>query len=72
MFTKVASDGQARRSGVIAVGWPARRANLCRQPIRADIVGVHLQVAAEDIVECNVPPYEAQLRIEVLRHGAAR
>lgn len=46
--------------------------HVCQQPIQADIVGVHLQVAAEDIVECNVPPYEEQLRIEVLRHGAAR
>lgn len=44
--------------------------HVCRQPIRADIVGVHLQVAPGDIVECHVPPYEAQLRIEVIRHGA--
>ena len=34
-------------------------------------VGVHLQVAAHDIVECNVPPYEMEFCIEVLRHGAA-
>lgn len=44
----------------------------CRQAIRADIVGVHLQVAPSDIVECHVPPYEEQLCIEVWRHGAAR
>lgn len=44
----------------------------CRQPVRADIVGVHLQVAADDVVECHVPPYEDQLRIEVWRHGATR
>jgi pyrimidine operon attenuation protein/uracil phosphoribosyltransferase len=44
----------------------------CQQPIRADIVGVHLQVAADDIVECNVPPFEQEFCIEVVRHGAAR
>jgi pyrimidine operon attenuation protein/uracil phosphoribosyltransferase len=38
-----------------------------QQPIRADIVGVRLQVAPGDIIECNVPPYELQLRIEVVR-----
>lgn len=43
-----------------------------QQPIRADIVGIHLQVAATDIVECNVPPYEQTFCIEVVRHGAAR
>lgn len=46
--------------------------HICQQPIRADIVGVHLQVAAQDIVECNVPPYETEFCIEVWRHGAAR
>lgn len=46
--------------------------HVCQQPIRADIVGVHLQVAAQDIVECNVPPYETEFCIEVWRHGAAR
>lgn len=45
--------------------------HVCQQPIHADIVGVHLQVAATDIVECNVPPYESAFCIEVLRHGAA-
>ena len=43
---------------------------VCRQPIRADIVGVRLQVAAGDIIECNVPPYEEQFRIDVQRRGA--
>jgi len=39
------------------------------QPIHADIVGIRLQVAPQDIVECHVPPYEADFRIEVARHG---
>lgn len=34
---------------------------------RADVVGVHLQVAPPDVVECHVPPYEACFPIEVLR-----
>jgi pyrimidine operon attenuation protein/uracil phosphoribosyltransferase len=36
-------------------------------PIRADVVGVHLQVAPQDIVECHVPPYEPLFQIELLR-----
>ncbi|SDK43136.1 phosphoribosyltransferase family protein [Pseudomonas indica] len=39
-----------------------------RQPIRADIIGIRLQVAPGDIVECNVPPYESTFRIDILRH----
>lgn len=39
------------------------------QPIHADIVGIRLQVAPLDIVECHVPPYEPDLRIEIVRHG---
>jgi len=38
-----------------------------RLPVRADVVGVRLQVAAGDVVECNVPPYEPTFRIELLR-----
>ncbi len=40
-------------------------------PVRADIVGVHLQVAPGDIVECHVPPYEEQFKIELLRPDRA-
>ena len=36
-------------------------------PIRADIVGVHLQVAPGDVVECHVQPYEPLFQIELLR-----
>lgn len=42
------------------------------QPVRADIVGIRLQVAPQDIVECHVPPYEADFRIELARHGQRR
>jgi len=44
---------------------------VARLPIRASIVGVKLQVAAGDVVECNVPPYEDELKIELLRPSAA-
>jgi len=36
-------------------------------PIRVDAVGVHLQVAPADVVECHVPPYEPLFQIELLR-----
>jgi pyrimidine operon attenuation protein/uracil phosphoribosyltransferase len=36
-------------------------------PIRADITGMRLDVAPQDIVECNVPPYEAEFRIDLLQ-----
>jgi len=40
---------------------------VARLPIRANIVGVKLQIAAGDVVECHVPPYEETLKIELLR-----
>lgn len=36
-------------------------------PVHADVVGVHLQVAPSDVVECHVPPYEPLFQIEILR-----
>ncbi len=38
-------------------------------PIRADITGMRLDVAPRDIIECNVPPYEKEFRIELLQRG---
>lgn len=35
-------------------------------PLRADVVGLRLQVAAGDIVECRVPPYEPDFGIVVV------
>jgi len=40
-----------------------------RMPIRADIVGLALEVAPGDIIECNVPPYETDFAIDVWRPG---
>ncbi|MGA7178495.1 MAG: phosphoribosyltransferase family protein [Thiobacillaceae bacterium] len=36
-------------------------------PVRADIVGVRLDVAPSDVIECNVPPYEESFRIDLLQ-----
>ncbi|SMF01216.1 bifunctional pyr operon transcriptional regulator/uracil phosphoribosyltransferase PyrR [Pseudogulbenkiania subflava] len=44
--------------------------HVTRLPLHADVVGLHLQVAPPDIVECHVPPYEAEFKI-VLRKPAA-
>jgi len=41
--------------------------NVARLPIRADIVGIRLQVAPPDIVECHVPPYERDFAVELVR-----
>lgn len=36
-------------------------------PVRTDIVGVRLDVAPSNIIECNVPPYENSFRIDLLQ-----
>jgi pyrimidine operon attenuation protein / uracil phosphoribosyltransferase len=38
-----------------------------RLPVRADVVGVTLQIAPDDVIECNVPPYEDDFAIDLLR-----
>ena len=38
-----------------------------RLPVHADVVGVRLAVAPADIVECHVPPYEAEFKIELVK-----
>ncbi|HUW50371.1 MAG TPA: phosphoribosyltransferase family protein [Sulfuricella sp.] len=38
-------------------------------PIRADITGMRMDVAPQDIIECNVPPYEAEFKIDLLQPG---
>lgn len=62
-----------------ALDWAARRGaaeirvavladrHVSLLPVRADIVGAHLQLAPEDVVECHVPPYEPELAIELVR-----
>ncbi|MGE5319635.1 MAG: phosphoribosyltransferase family protein [Hyphomicrobiaceae bacterium] len=36
-------------------------------PVRTDIVGVRLDVAPSNIIECNVPPYESSFRIDLVQ-----
>ena len=38
-------------------------------PVRTDIVGMRLDAAPTDIIECNVPPYEPDFRIDLLQPG---
>ncbi len=40
-------------------------------PVRADIVGVRLDVAPSNIIECNVPPYEASFKIDLVQPGSS-
>lgn len=40
---------------------------VARLPVHADVVGVRLDIAPGDIIECNVPPYEPEFRIELLQ-----
>ncbi|HRQ47262.1 MAG TPA: phosphoribosyltransferase, partial [Rhodocyclaceae bacterium] len=40
---------------------------IARLPVVADIVGARLQISHPDVIECNVPPYEQDLRIDVCR-----
>lgn len=38
-----------------------------RLPVHADIVGARMQIAAADVIECNVPPYEPVWRVDLYR-----
>jgi len=38
-----------------------------RMPVRADIVGLTLKIAPEDVIECNVPPYEPDFAVDLWR-----
>ena len=58
----------ARQPAVLLAAVLADR-HASRLPLRADVVGVHLQLAPSDIVECHVPPYEPDFRIDLLRPG---
>lgn len=40
---------------------------VARLPLHADIVGMRLDIAPEDVIECNVPPYEDEFKIELLQ-----
>ncbi len=40
-------------------------------PVRVDVAGVRLDVAASDIIECRVPPYEPEWGIHLVQPGIA-
>ncbi|MFT3807844.1 phosphoribosyltransferase family protein [Arenimonas sp.] len=40
-----------------------------RMPVRADIVGLTMKIAPTDVIECNVPPYESDFAVDLLRPG---
>lgn len=46
--------------------------HIASMPIRADIVGLTLEVAADDVIECHVPPYEPTLQIDLCRRGSSQ
>jgi pyrimidine operon attenuation protein/uracil phosphoribosyltransferase len=41
--------------------------DVARLPVRTDVVGARLDVAPGDIIECNVPPFEPEFRIDLCR-----
>jgi pyrimidine operon attenuation protein/uracil phosphoribosyltransferase len=41
--------------------------DVSRLPVRTDVVGMRLDVAPGDIIECNVPPFEPELRIDLCK-----
>ena len=45
---------------------------VARLPVHADVLGVRLDVAPSDIIECNVPPYEPTFKVDVLQPHALR
>ena len=36
-------------------------------PMKADVLGLRLDIAPPDVIECNVPPYEPEFKIELLK-----
>ena len=38
-----------------------------RMPLRADIVGITMKIAPDDVIECNVPPYESDFAVDLWR-----
>lgn len=41
-----------------------------RVPVHADIVGATVQIAPDDVIECNVPPFEPELAVDIWRPAA--
>ena len=41
-----------------------------RVPVRADVVGLTIKIAPDDVIECKVPPYEQEFAVDLWRPGA--
>lgn len=41
-------------------------------PIKAEIIGIDLQIAYGDVVECHIPPYESEFQIQLLQLDDAK
>ncbi len=57
---------QLRRPAAIRVAVLVDR-DIALLPVCADVVGVHLNVAPGDVVDCRVPPYEPTFAIHLKR-----
>ncbi|MBB5016377.1 phosphoribosyltransferase family protein [Rehaibacterium terrae] len=42
-----------------------------RWPVRAQVVGATLRIAPDDVIECSVPPFEAEWAITLCRQSGA-
>ncbi len=67
MIPNAALDRSSRKKLRMHTGSSAFDRGVAKLPVRTDIVGVRLDVAPSDIIECNVPPYEAHFRIDLLQ-----
>jgi pyrimidine operon attenuation protein/uracil phosphoribosyltransferase len=61
---------RAKGADCVRVAVLADRGN-ARLPVHADVVGLHLEVPEGWVVECNVPPYEPELGIDLNHLGPA-
>ncbi|MDC7715490.1 phosphoribosyltransferase family protein [Vogesella sp. LYT5W] len=59
-----------KQPAAIRVAVLAERAGRCL-PLAADVVGTRLEIAPTDIIECHVPPFESDFRIELLQPARA-
>lgn len=56
------AHGAASITAAVLVDRMVRRLAVC-----ADVVGLRLQIAPDDVIECNVPPYETEFAIDLMR-----
>jgi pyrimidine operon attenuation protein/uracil phosphoribosyltransferase len=67
---KVADWLARKRPAAIRVAVLADRC-VTTLPLHADVVGLRLEIAPGDIVECHVPPYEPDFSVQLLQPAPA-